>query len=71
MWIVIYEFKVLILEVEDALDLRIDLHLWKLARLSAELELYLLEVICINVSVTCSVYELSWLETTHLRDHHS
>ena len=70
MWIIIYELEVLILEVEDILHLRIDLHLRKLARLTCELKLHLLEVICINVSVTCSVDELSRLKTAHLRDHH-
>jgi hypothetical protein len=37
MRVVIYEFKVFVSEVKDALDLRVDLHLRKLARLTREL----------------------------------
>ena len=70
MWIILNKLKVLILEVEDALHLRVDLHLRELARLTRELQLHLLEVVCIDVSVTCSVDELSRLQTAYLSDHH-
>ena len=70
MRIIFYQFKILILEVKDALDLRIYLHLRKLARLAGKLEGNLLEVICIDVSIAGSMYKLSWLKTAHLSNHH-
>ena len=49
MRIIFYQFKILILEVKDALDLRIYLHLRQFARLAGELKSHLLKVIGIYV----------------------
>ena len=68
--IIIYEFEILVLEIEDALHIRIYLHLRELARLAGELQGHLLEVICINMGITGSVNEFSRLQTAYLCDHH-
>ena len=48
----------------------IDLHLRELARLTGELELYLVEVIGVDMSVTSRADELTWLESAYLSNHH-
>ena len=70
MRIVSDKLKIFVLEIKDVLHFRIDLHHRKGARLTRKLELHLLEMICIDVRVTCSVNEFSWLKTTYLSDHH-
>ena len=69
-WVVIDELEVFVFEVEDVLDVWIDLHLLEDARLTAELGRHLLEMIDIDMSVSCSVDEFSRLETAYLCDHH-
>ena len=69
-WIILLKSKVFVLEIEDALDLRIDLHLWKLARLACELQSNLFEMICIDVSISGSMYELACFKAADLRYHH-
>jgi hypothetical protein len=71
MRIVIHKLKVLILEIKDALHLRIDLHLRKGARLAGKLKRHLLEMICVDVGITCSMDEVTHLQTADLSDHHS
>ena len=66
MWIVFCKFEILVLEVEDTLDLRINLHLREFARLAGELKLNLLEVVGIDMGITCRVNKFTWLETAYL-----
>ena len=69
-WIVIDEFEVFVFEVEYVFYFRIDLHLREGARLTAELSRHLLEMIYIDMSVSCSVDKFSRLETAYLCNHH-
>ena len=69
MWVVTNEFEVLIMEVEDALDVRINLHCGQGARLTSQLELGLLDVVQVEVRVTSSMDEVARLEACNLRHH--
>ena len=68
--IVIYELEILVFEVEDTLDLRVDLHLRKSARLAAELGRNLLEMIDIDMRISGSMDEFARLKAANLGNHH-
>ena len=70
MRIIVHKFEILVLEIEDALHLRIYLHLRKLARLTAELKLDLLEMVEIDVGVSGRMDEVSRLKAAYLSYHH-
>ena len=69
-WIIINQLEVFVLEVEDILHVRIDLHLRKGARLAGELCRNLLEMIDIDMRIASCMDEFSRLKTTYLSDHH-
>ena len=52
MWIVIYQFEIFILEVEDALHIRVYLHLRQRTWFAGKLQFDLLQMIQINVRIT-------------------
>ena len=70
MWIVVDEFKVFVLEIEDTLYFGVNFHLGQGAWLACELKLHLLQVIAVDVCVAEGMYKLAWLETCHLSYHH-
>ena len=70
MRIVTYKFKILILEIKDILHTWVYLHYRKSARLTGKLKLNLLKMVGLDVSVTCRVYEFTWLKTANLSNHH-
>ena len=70
MWVILNQFEILVFKVEDALHLRIDLHLRELTWLTGELKFHLLEVVCIYMSVSCCVNKLTRLKAADLSDHH-
>ena len=70
MWIVVGQRKVLVLEVEDALHIRIDVHLGQWARLTGELKFSLLDVVKVEMRVTCCIDEIAWLQVAYLCHHH-
>ena len=55
MRVVIYQFEIFILEVEDALHVRVYLHLRQRAWFAGKLQFHLLQMIQINVRITKSV----------------
>ena len=70
MWVVVGQRKVLVLEVEDALHIRIDVHLGQWARLTGELKFSLLDVVKVEMGVARCIDEIAWLQIAHLRHHH-
>ena len=69
MWVVTNEFEVLVVEVEDALDVRINLHRGQGTRLTRELQLGLFDVVQVKVRIACRVDKVTWFEACHLRHH--
>ena len=67
--IVTNELEVLVVEVEDALDVRINLHRGQGARVTRELQLGLFDVVQVKVRIACRVNEIAWFEACHLRHH--
>ena len=67
--VVVRELEVLVLEVEDALDIRIEVHVRQRARLTRKLKLNLIEVIEVNVGVTHRVDKIARLKACHLSHH--
>ena len=67
--VVALKLEILILEVEDALHIGVQLHLRQRARSARELQPYLLQMIEVDVCIACSVDEFSWLQAAHLRHH--
>ena len=72
MWmgIVTDEFEVLILEIEERLDIRIDLHLRQGTGFTGELEASLFDVVQVEVGVTRGVDEITGFVARHLCHHH-
>ena len=68
-WIVAYEFEVLVLEIEETLHVRVNLHRGQGARLSRQLQLRLLDVVQIEVGVACGVDKVARLIARHLSHH--
>lgn len=58
MWIVIYQFEIFILEVEDALHIRVYLHLRQRTWFAGKLQFDLLQMIQINVRITECMNEI-------------
>ena len=69
MWIVANQLEVLVLEVEEALYIRIDLHRRQWTRLTCELQLCLFDVVQIEVGVACGVNEVTRLIARYLCHH--
>ena len=66
MRIIVHKFEILVLEVEDTLYLRIYLHLRQGTRLAGKLKLHLLEMVGVDVGITCSVYKFTRFKTADL-----
>ena len=69
MWVVTNELEVLVVEVEDALDVRINLHRGQGTRLAGELQLSLFDVVQVKVRIACRMDEITWLKACYLRHH--
>ena len=69
MWVVVDQFEVLKLEVEDALHLRIDFHLRKCPWLTAKLELHLFQVVQIDMGIPQGMYKVPCLQSGNLGYH--
>ena len=69
-WVIALKREILIFEIEYAFHIRILLHDRKLARLTRKLQGNLLEMIAVNVSVTCGMNEISRLQASYLGNHH-
>ena len=69
MRIVIKEFEVLIAEVLQSCDLRIETKSGEGARLTSKLKLYLLQVISVDMDVTEAMDEIAHLKPRDLSDH--
>ena len=69
MWVVANELEVLIVEVEDALHVRINLHGGQRTWLTGQLKLGLLDVVQIEVGVTSGMDEVTRFEARHLCHH--
>lgn len=69
MILIIDEGEVVVLEIKDGGDGRIELHLRQWIRVAGELQLGLLQVIEIKVSVAEGVDKVAWLQANHLRYH--
>ena len=70
MRIIALKLEILILEVKDALDIRIDNHLRQWARLTRKLQARLVKMIQIEVCITCGMDKVTRFEAGHLRHHH-
>ena len=68
-WIVVEEFEVLILEVENILHFRVEAHLRKRTRFACELQIGLLHVVQVEVSVARSVNKFAGLKSANLCHH--
>ena len=69
-WVVVFEGEVFVLEVEDALHVWVDSHLWQWAWLTCELQLGLLDMVEIEMGVACGVDKITCLESCDLCYHH-
>ena len=69
MRIVIKEFKVLVAEVLQSCDLRVEMKSGERAWLTSELELHLLQVISVDMDVTEAMDEIAHLKPCDLSDH--
>jgi len=71
MWVclIVDEFKVLKLEIENILYLRIDFHLRQRKGFARQLKFYLLQMVVVDVSIPEGVDKISWLESGDLRNH--
>ena len=69
MWIIAYELKILVLEIEEALHIRVDLHRGQGTRLTCQLEFGLFDMVQIEVGVTRGVDEVTRLIARHLCHH--
>ena len=69
--VVIFEGEILKFEGKDILNVRIDNHAGQFSRSSRELLFHLVEMVEIDMSVACGVYELSGLQAAYLRHHHA
>ena len=72
MWprIIIFESKILILEIEDVLNVRVEPHCRQMAWFARKLQLHLLYMVEIYVRVACGMDEVAWLQSRNLRHHH-
>lgn len=70
MRVVVFDLKILVLEFEDVLHVRVDLYPGKGAGFAAQLELHLIEVVQINMEISKGVDEFKGFEARHLRHHH-
>ena len=57
--------------VANEFDVFVENHSWQRSRFARELKLRLVEMIFVEMRVSQSVNELTWLKTSHLRDHHA
>lgn len=62
--------KVFVSKIEDRMDSRVDDYPGKFAGFSGELEVSLLQVVCVEVGITSNPSEYSWHEITDLCNHH-
>ena len=69
MWVVAYEFEVLVLEIEEVLHVWVDLHRGQRTRLTGELEFGLFGMVQVEVRVTRGVDEVTCLVARHLCHH--
>ena len=69
MRIVIKEFEVLVAEILQSCDLRIETKSGERAWLTSELKLHLLHVIAVDMDVTEAMDEIAHLKPRDLRDH--
>ena len=69
MWVIANEFKVLKLEIEDALDIRVNLHCGQRTGFASQLEFSLLDMIQVEVRVACGMDEIACLQSRNLCHH--
>ena len=69
MEIVVDQFKVLVLEIEEALDIGIEFHLRQGTGLTGQLELRLFDVVQIEMGITRGVDEVACLKACDLCHH--
>ena len=67
--LIILYFEIFKLVVKDRGWLSVDLQCWQRKRFTAELKLCLLDVIAVQMNISPSPYEITWLEVTLLREH--
>ena len=70
MWVIIHQFKIFVLEVENILHVRINLHFRKWTRLTGELQIHLFQMVEIQVRIADGMHEVACLQTGHLSYHH-
>ena len=63
------EFEVFIMEVEDRLDIRIDLHEWEWTRTTGKLQPCLVQMVQIEMGIASSVDKVTWFISCHLGHH--
>src|ERR1035441_2589849 len=63
------DFKILVFEIVNVLHRRIQFNLRQWARLARQLQLSLLDVICVKMQVTERVDEIARFQSADLRDH--
>ena len=69
-WVIIHQFKILVLEVEDVLHVGINFHLGQWTRLAGELQIHLFQMIEVLVCIPDGVNEVAGLQARHLSHHH-
>ena len=69
MRVIALQLEILVLEVEDALHIGIDVHDGQFARFTGELQTCLVKVVQIQVGVARGMNELTGLQTCHLCHH--
>src|ERR1700730_17797919 len=69
-WVVTFEFEVLVAEAENVLHIGIDLYRRQRPRRTRQLQPRLIEMIGIELGVAERVHEVARLQSRHLRHHH-
>ncbi len=68
--VVVGEGEIGVVEPEDVLHVRVDVHLGQRSRLARELQLHLLEMVTVDMCVAEGVDEIAVFEAAHLCYHH-
>ena len=61
------QFKIIVFKVENAFDVRIDLHGWQRIWFAGELQFYLLDVVGIDVHIAKCVHKIARFQPGYLR----
>lgn len=68
-WIVVFQFEVLVLEVKDGLDVWIYYHARQRTWCARQLEMYLFQVVLVDVCIAQGMDEITGFQASNLCHH--